>query len=321
MKITVFHLNQLGDMLFSLPLLYNLRKVFNNAKIVSICSSLDLLKFIYQTTNLIDDFIVRPRDLKVKHKLSFIKRVMSEKFDISIHLSQSLDATLTAFICGIPHRVGFKTAAMSFLYTQKVEFIPPPSVYNNLAILESLKIPIFKRDYVGLISINTTTDTFKKFNITNNDFIVGISPATSKRRKYKMWSNKKFAEVIEYFIKHYSVKCFLLGSLNDFHVCLDIVNNININTFKNIVNLAGKTTLLEVACILKRTNIFIGVDSGLLHLASSFEVPVVGLFGKTLPEYIGPQGKNKIVIKKDNIQEITSEEVIKAAELLLGKQL
>lgn len=307
-------MNQLGDMIFSLPLIYNLRKAYQKAEIISIGTSSEILKTIAQLSALIDEVLIRPKGINIFRKLHFITKCKEKKFDISIHISQSLDATLLAYICNIPQRIGFKSAMMSQLYTTRVNFEKPPSTFNNLKLIEVLDIPVIKKDYVGLLSVELDRNFFKKIGISENDFIVAISPATSKRRKYKMWYSDRFAEVIKYLIDNYKAKCFLLGSMQDYITCFEILAKVSDN---NVVNLSGKTSLLDVTKIIKRANIFIGVDSGLLHVASALDVPVIGLYGKTLPQYIGPQNEKKVIIKKDNMKEITSEEVIQAVKFLI----
>jgi ADP-heptose:LPS heptosyltransferase len=64
-------------------------------------------------------------------------------------------------------------------------------------------------------------------------------------------------------------------------------------------NLAGQTNLKELCFLLKKASLFVGVDSGVMHLASSFDIPVVGIFGPTDPFYLGPQNKRSRVVKEN----------------------
>ena len=66
----------------------------------------------------------------------------------------------------------------------------------------------------------------------------------------------------------------------------------------HIQNLAGKTNLKELCYLLKEASLFIGVDSGVMHLASSFDIPVVGIFGPTDPFYVGPQNRRSRVVRE-----------------------
>jgi ADP-heptose:LPS heptosyltransferase len=66
-----------------------------------------------------------------------------------------------------------------------------------------------------------------------------------------------------------------------------------------VEDLAGKTDLLELCHLLKQASLFVGVDSGIMHLASSFDIPVVGIFGPTDPFYVGPQNKKSLVVREE----------------------
>ncbi|PIU66339.1 MAG: hypothetical protein COS84_05880, partial [Armatimonadetes bacterium CG07_land_8_20_14_0_80_40_9] len=61
---------------------------------------------------------------------------------------------------------------------------------------------------------------------------------------------------------------------------------------------AGKTTLRQFSALVKKSNLFIGVDSGPIHIAAAMKIPVVALFGAADPDYLGPYGNNHIVITK-----------------------
>ena len=66
----------------------------------------------------------------------------------------------------------------------------------------------------------------------------------------------------------------------------------------HIQNLSGKTNLKELCYLLKEASLFVGVDSGVMHLASSFDIPVVGIFGPTDPFYVGPQNRRSRVVRE-----------------------
>jgi heptosyltransferase I len=94
-----------------------------------------------------------------------------------------------------------------------------------------------------------------------------------------------------------------------------------------------ETTLTQLIAVTRRARLFIGGDSGPMHLAAALGVPVVAIFGPTDPARNGPFGKHSIVLRSSSsitshkrhsqpdpgIIEITSEQVIDAAKQLLGK--
>jgi len=79
--------------------------------------------------------------------------------------------------------------------------------------------------------------------------------------------------------------------------------------------------LLELAVILKNSKILISLDSGPVHLASCVDTPVLAIFRNDIPAKSpirwGPRSKKSIVIAKNNLSDITVEEVFdKVKEVL-----
>jgi ADP-heptose:LPS heptosyltransferase len=103
------------------------------------------------------------------------------------------------------------------------------------------------------------------------------------------------------------------------------------------VNLAGKTSVSQLASILKRCRLFISNDSGPVHIASALGVAVISIFGRNQkglsPDRWAPLGKNARVLHKEVgcveclahncvkdficLKAITAEDVIRVADSLL----
>ena len=62
--------------------------------------------------------------------------------------------------------------------------------------------------------------------------------------------------------------------------------------------MTGKTTLLELAALLKKCSVMITGDTGPMHIATAVKTPVVAVMGPTDPGQTGPYGKNNIVLYK-----------------------
>jgi ADP-heptose:LPS heptosyltransferase len=93
-------------------------------------------------------------------------------------------------------------------------------------------------------------------------------------------------------------------------------------TVPDAINLVGKTSLLELAALMRHLSVFVTNDNGALHVASAADLPVVGLFGPTVPERTGmfPPRPNHFAIRRPTIEEIDSEEVCAAVVRLLPSQ-
>ncbi len=88
----------------------------------------------------------------------------------------------------------------------------------------------------------------------------------------------------------------------------------------NTINLVGKTTVSDLRALMQRADLFIAHDCGVFHIASASDVPIVGLYGPTNPVATGPYPfkPQHILIKKEEMADITVQEVVLSATQLLG---
>ena len=84
---------------------------------------------------------------------------------------------------------------------------------------------------------------------------------------------------------------FLLGAPEDRKVCRDIAQGIG----RNVVNLCGKTGVVELGSVLQEMDLVITVDSGPMHMAAALGRPILAVFGATEPKRTGPFGKHEII--------------------------
>jgi heptosyltransferase-3 len=123
-----------------------------------------------------------------------------------------------------------------------------------------------------------------------------LSPAANWRGK--QWRAENFAKLINDLKADPSfkdAKFILLGAPNEMEVINEVIDNIS--STKNIFNLAGELTLTEITACLEYADLFIGNDSGLMHMAAAVKCPTIGLFGPSHPEIYGPWGENTDIVK------------------------
>ncbi|MHB1001845.1 MAG: glycosyltransferase family 9 protein [Armatimonadota bacterium] len=291
-NIACFHLNQVGDLLFSLPAICNLRLKYPDARITSIarpgCSDLLLL------SGLVDNVLVRPRGFADTY-FKFANHLRCEKFDLMLLFSTAEEAWFLAQLSGAHVKVGFTRFLNGFMLSEKVPWIPPPSTSNNLRLVESIGCPVIKTDYVGLIHPGETEQSaareiLRQAGLDDNSKYAVISSGTSTGREIKCWSDEKFAETADSIYQQHGMKSLVVGVNGGERIC---------GLSSTAIDLTSKTSLPVLASILQDASVFIGVDSGVMHLAASVGAPVVGLFGPSNPEVTGPQGTGHKIIYID----------------------
>lgn len=297
-KIGVIHLNQIGDLVFSLPLLKALKDNYSDASIHSIVRPylMDLLK----GSPYVDELI--PRRGGIKNTISLLKLIRRNKYDLLISLSNSSECLLLTALSKAGLKAGFSGSVWGFGLDIKEKVEGHHSWYNNRKLLSRLGIKITKDNYTGLLILPPNQSL--PANLPEKYAV--FSPGTSARRTVKAWEEKKFADLIIRLEEKYGMRPVLVGgnenkqtNENISRIAKENRGSADVN---NITDLTGKVGLKDLCYILKDAALFVGVDSGIMHLASAFDIPVIGLFGPTDPFYVGPQNSRSIVIQKRDLE-------------------
>lgn len=288
MEILCLHLNQVGDLAFSLPALRCIRNSFPGARITSVIRP-GLVELL-QATDLVDEVLSRKSGINL-HKLQLMRSLRARHFDTAVSFSQSATCAILARCSGAPKRIGFADTSLGFLLTSRVEFHHPPSTENNLRLVEAVGCSITCRSYSGMLrptSVQTETADaiLAEHGVTPGHPIAALAPGTSGRRSVKEWTDEGFA----------AVGCHLAGrSIRPVILGTQPVDNV-VEKCPEILDLSGKTNLGEALAVLARSRLVVAVDSGMLHLAAAAQTPVIGLYGSSNPAVTGPQGDGHVVI-------------------------
>ena len=121
--------------------------------------------------------------------------------------------------------------------------------------------------------------------------IVIMAPGTIWETKH--WSSDKFAKVAGHFLSK-GLAVVLIGSQRERVVCEDVAA-----LAPGVIDLAGMTSLSELAALIRRAAICITNDSGPMHLAVALDRPVISIFGPTDPVWIGPYRRADAVLYAD----------------------
>lgn len=288
MRIVCFHLNQVGDLAFSLPALKCIRDSYPDVEITSVVRP--SAKEVMESTGLADEVVARCGGLNLR-KIRLARLLASRGFDMAVVFSQSAECAVLAGLSRAPKRIGFVDTSLGAMLTRRVDFNHPPSTENNLRLIEAAGCKITTRDYSGLLTPTTEQLDRKNkllagYGIGSDDRVVAFSPGTSGRRSVKIWTDEGFAAVGRHLVDR-GLKVVILGTEPAVGVVKECAE---------ILDLSGKTNLGEVVAILSGCEALIAVDSGVLHLAAAAGTKVIGLYGPSNPAITGPQGEGHIVL-------------------------
>ena len=126
--------------------------------------------------------------------------------------------------------------------------------------------------------------------IAEGEKFIAVSPTALW--KTKLWDERKFSELCDRIVRELQRKVVLTGGTDD-----RSVKNICSMMREKALDLSGKTSLKDLACLFGKAALLVTTDSGPMHLAAAVKTPVVALFGPTSPERTGPYGPGHIVIR------------------------
>ncbi len=305
-KIIFFHMNQLGDLLFSLPVLKATKQKYPNIKIY--CVARKNLAGLLQSTGLVDKIFLKVGSLGAE--IDLIANIRKEKIDTALMFSESPESLLLAYFSKIKNRVGFKTASLNFLLTQKVEKKGVPSLNNNIVLAKSIGIDNVQKDYLNILKVDGESDVKISFwletnNILNKDFIV-VSFGASRRRQEKCLRKEVWIETLNKLadMKKNVVVVYAQWEKESVMKILKYVS-------KDIKTFCPENGLIDLSALISKAKLFIGIDSGTMHLAASLGIKCIALYGRTDPNQIGPRPlQNHIIIKKNSAKDIIASDIL-----------
>jgi len=160
--------------------------------------------------------------------------------------------------------------------------------------------------------------------------VIGVGPVTGPLRK--IWRPERYAAVLGALIAYSGIapgaRIAVFGAPNERERAEDVIKLLSSD---HVIDLVGATDPLEAAAALGRCSLYLGADSGLMHLAAAMDIPTVGLFGEDgVPQVYRPWGAKTAYVHRRNpdlvaddkpsaMDSISVDEVLKVCETLLQR--
>jgi heptosyltransferase-2 len=229
----------------------------------------------------------------MKNHLKVVKTVvLDKKYGVLYKTARNLGE----FDYFFSFRSSLRTKFLKFLISAKNKYQFDKNKYQhrhqvekyNDFINDSLNIN-FPAGKLLLSTISSQSSTQKT---------VGINPGASYGSA-KRWYPEEFAKVASELSDRYDIVIF--GGPGEVDIALDIEKLLIKKDVKNYKNLAGKTTIPELINHISNLDLFITGDSGPMHVAATFEVPTVAIFGPTKDDETSQWMNEKSLIVKKNL--------------------
>ncbi|GHO54604.1 glycosyltransferase family 9 protein [Ktedonobacter robiniae] len=107
----------------------------------------------------------------------------------------------------------------------------------------------------------------------------------------KRWPLERYRALVQKLIWDLGARVLLIGGPGDAPLTQQLLKGLEV-PMGSVLDLAGKTSIGELAAQLEACSLYIGNDSSPMHLAAAVDIPVIGIFGPTSPEEYGPYPTN-----------------------------
>jgi heptosyltransferase II len=303
-RILVLRYRFIGDTILTVPFLRNLRRAEPGAYIAWVVApgSADVVSGIPYVDEMIYwDPVTTHADSRGNHrsfaeKWGFMMELRQKRFDKVYVLKRSLSSAIIAWLTGAPERIGFNTEGRGFLLTKRVPYRHDQhEVQNFLDVLHADNIPILDNYLEAWLTDaeKAFADNFlKQAGITENRKLVALHPFTANPPR--AWHLDNFIELANSLHEKFHARILILGGKRD----TSHVEYLNEKITPKPVMAIGTTTLRESMALLDRCRLLVCNDSGIMHLATAMQIPLVAIFGPQSPGKFGPWGEKSRVIYK-----------------------
>ena len=335
-KILIIKLSSLGDIILSTAALRAVWEKFSQSNYkISFLTAEDskdaLLRSPYINELLVCDLKNNDKGLKGLWGIGGILR--KKNFDIVIDLQNSRSSHILSYLSGCVNCYGYDNGKLSFLLQHRIKDEKPAidPVTHQFRILKMLGIDLLDNSLELWPSPDDVKHMEELLNaqwLSEAQKIVGINISASKRWSTKLWPQQYLMQLCEE-LGLADIRVVITGTAQDLPYAELLINSLK---SAKIINACGKTSVNELAALIKKCNVFISADSSPLHIASAVGTPFIALFGPTDSRRHLPPGKNCIVINKDLdcspcyktkcrskrcMTQITPEEVLAAIDKLI----
>lgn len=289
MKLLIRATNWVGDAMLALPALRAVRAKFPDAHLAIVARP--YVADLYRDQNLCDELI--PYDSNGPHcgwrgREALASELRAKRFHVALLLQNAFDAAWLAWRAQVPERIGYARDGRRLLLTKAVPVpktgeIPLHEKFYYLELLRRIgwidrlpadsPIALHVPDAARHRAMQTLVEAGSRPQGRRIAVGAGASYGSAK-----CWPPDRFAKALNDFLAQ-GADVILFGTPAESAVSDAIAANLS----RSPINLTGKTSISDLPALLSQCHLFLGNDSGAMHVAAAVGLPIVAVFGPTDP--------------------------------------
>lgn len=294
-NILFIRIRLLGDIIFTIPAVQIYREHFPEHNIYYVVE--ERFRGIAELIPGIKKVITIPYKMKLKDLLRFRREIREIGFFAVIDFHSGPKSALLTFLTGIKTRIGYRTPNRNWAYNhltpRAIGNTISHSVINQARLLEHLGI-----ETAGDLQ---ALPGYPPIEIPSGD-IAGELKKTLKEKKTKIvihigagnkfrdWGQEKFSALVKK-LQDNGFRVFLIGGTDK-----EKERGEQLQRLYDVVNFTGKLSIKETLYLIAHADIYFGIDSGPLHLASLTGTPIAAIYGPNIPGISGPWREKDVTI-------------------------
>ena len=291
-RVLLVRLRQIGDVVFTTPALHGLRRHFPDAHITYLVEP--AAAPVVRNNPHIDELIVSPR-ANFLSDLAFGRRLRAARYDVAIDFHGGPRASLLTWLSRAPVRIGYEVVGRAWMYTTRVarprQLRARHGVENQWDLLAALGIsPPDRHTFPVEMAVDgnaaaTVSARLERAGVRSTDRLALVH--VSAGNPFRRWPPSAFAATVAALVsRDADRRVIVLSGPSEHEAASSVIEDARgrlREAERDRVLSIGEFSLAELRALLDRAALFIGGDSGPLHIAATSTVPIVGLYGPTLP--------------------------------------
>ena len=300
MRILLLRLREIGDVVFTTPAIRGLRERYPDAHISYVVQRL-AAPVVARNPHI--DEVILTRDRRglagLRDDLALAIRLRATRYDLAVDFHSGPRSSLVAWLSGAPVRVGYDVPGRGWMYTVRVprprEIRPRHAVENQWDLLAAIGIPT--KD-ARTFPVEMPVDPRAADVVRERLARAGVGPGqrvivihVSAGNPFRRWPPDSFAALAARLVSgEANRRVIVISGPSDRAAASQVIERARTLAAPADARIldCGEFTLDERAHLVEQAALYIGGDSGPLHIASTSDVPIVGLYGPTLPVRSAP---------------------------------
>ncbi len=277
-KVLLIRLRRIGDIILTTPAVRALRTALPRAELVYVVE--EPYRKLVEGNPDIDRIVAVPKGASRREFLALARALRKEGFDAVIDFHGGPRASLLALLSGAKVKAGYAVKYRGFLYDVRVPRAPEQgrihSVENHVNLVRALGVAV--GEIPGLVLPRAQAPIL---DLQGRGPMIVLHIGAGNRFRY--WGTDNLVRLVRLLGEAEGTRVALIGGAEDKAAEAEILGRV-----PGTLSYVGALDLAGTAALIRQATVFVGPDSGPMHIAAAVGTPIVAWFGPTLPANFAP---------------------------------